>query len=87
MGKFRTIDSFLKKNKDNNSENSTLLGSNVEASTSNERQLPMSVLPNLQELIPKNILLDHQWWKWNYFTFHTHTKKKNLYMAPPNINS
>ena len=37
MGKFRTIDSFFKKNEDSNSENSTLLGSNVEASTSNER--------------------------------------------------
>ena len=37
MGKFRTIDSFFKKNEDGNSENSTLLGSNVEASTSNER--------------------------------------------------
>ena len=37
MGKFRTIDSFFKKNEDDNSENSTLLGSNVEASTSNER--------------------------------------------------
>ena len=37
MGKFRTIDSFLKKNEDCNSENSTLLGSNVEASSSNER--------------------------------------------------
>ena len=37
MGKFRTIDSFFKKNEDSNSKNSTLLGSNVEASTSNER--------------------------------------------------
>ena len=37
MGKFRTIDSFFKKNEDGNSENSTLLGSNVEASASNER--------------------------------------------------
>ena len=36
MGKFRTIDSFFKKNEDSNSENSTLFGSNVEASTSNE---------------------------------------------------
>ena len=36
MGKFRTIGSFFKKNEDSNSENSTLLGSNVEASTSNE---------------------------------------------------
>ena len=87
MGKFRTIDSFFKKIEGSNSENSTLLGSNVEASTSNERQLSMSVLPNLQELIPENILLDRQWWKWNYFTFYTHTKKKNLYMSPPNINS
>nr|XP_023898179.1 zinc finger MYM-type protein 1-like [Quercus suber] len=37
MGKFRTIDSFFKTNEDGNSENSTLSGSNVEASTSNER--------------------------------------------------
>ena len=36
MGKFSTIDSFFKKNEVGNSENSTLLGSNVEASTSNE---------------------------------------------------
>ena len=86
MGKFRTINSFFKKIEGSNSENSTLLGSIVEASTSNARQLSMSVLPNLQELIPKNILLDRQWWKWNYFTFYTH-KKKNLYMSPPNINS
>ena len=36
MDKFRTIDSFFKKkkNEDSNSENNTLLGSNVEASTS-----------------------------------------------------
>ena len=37
MGKFRTIDSFFKnKNENGNSKNNTLLGSNVEASTSNE---------------------------------------------------
>ena len=36
MGYFRTIDSIVKKNEDANLENSTLLGSNVEASTSNE---------------------------------------------------
>ena len=41
-----------------------------------------SVLPNLQELIPKNILLDRQWWKWNYFTFYTHTKKKFIHGPP-----
>ena len=37
MDKFRTIDSFfkkIKKNKDSNLENNTLLGSNVEVSTS-----------------------------------------------------
>ena len=84
MGKYRTINSFFKKIEGSNSENSTLLGSIVEASTSNARQLSMSVLPNLQELIPKNILLDRQWWKWNYFTFHTHTKKK-IYTWPPQI--
>ena len=43
MGKFRTIDSFFKKNEDSNSENSTLLGSNVEASTSNERPSKSSI--------------------------------------------
>ena len=38
MGKFRTIDSFFKnKNENGNSKNNTLLGSNVEVSTSNER--------------------------------------------------
>ena len=36
MGKFSTIDSFFKKNEVGNSENSTLLGSNVEGSTINE---------------------------------------------------
>ena len=39
MGKFRTIDSFFKKkkNEDSNSKNSTLLGSNVEGLAFNER--------------------------------------------------
>ena len=36
MDKFRTIDSFFKKNEDGKSKNSTLLDSNVERSTSNE---------------------------------------------------
>ena len=36
MDKFRTIDSFFKKNEDGKSKNSTLLDSNVEGSTSNE---------------------------------------------------
>ena len=39
MGKFRTINEFFKKkkNEDGNSKNSTLLGSNAKASASNER--------------------------------------------------
>ena len=36
MDKFRTIDSFFKKNEDGKSKNSTLLDSNVERSTSND---------------------------------------------------
>ena len=66
MSKFRTIDLFFKKNEDGNSEDSTLLGSNVEASTSNDRPSKSSRIVHY------------------YFTFHT--KKKKLYMAPPNIN-
>ena len=66
MGKFRTIDSFFKKNEDGNSENSTLLGFNVEASTFNERP---SNSPRRQGFYKKKILLDHQWWKWNLKKF------------------
>ena len=40
MGYFRTIDSIVKKNEDDNLENSTLLGSNVEASTSTFNERP-----------------------------------------------
>ena len=76
MGKFRTIDSFFKKDEDGYSENSTLLDFNVEVLTSNERP-------------SKSSRIVHYYFT---FHTHTHTHKYiyiyiYIYMAPPNINS
>ena len=81
MAKFRTIDSFFKKNEDSNSENSTLLGSNVEASTSNERpskspRVDPEKHPSRSSVVEVEL----------FYISYTH-KKKNLYMTLPNINS
>ena len=81
MGKFRTIDSLFKKNEDSNSENSTLLGSNVEASTSNERpskspRIDLEKHPSRPSVVEVEL----------FYISYTQ-KKKKLYMDPPNINS
>ena len=81
MGKFRTIDSFFQKNEDNNSKNSTLLGSNVEASTSNEcPSKSPRIYPEKHPSRPSVVEVEL------FYISYTHTKK-NLYMAPLNINS
>ena len=79
MGKFRTIDSFFKKNEDCNSENSTLLGSNVEASTSNERPSKSPRIdPEKHPSTPSMVEVE--------LFYISYTQKKNLH-GPPNINS
>ena len=83
MGKFRTIDSFFKKNENNNSENSTLLGSNVEASTSNEHpskspRVDPEKHPSRSSVVEVELF---------YISYTHKKKKKNLYMTPPNIKS
>ena len=81
MGKFRTIDSFFKKNEDSNSKNSTLLGSNVEASTSNERPSKSPRIdPEKHPSRPSVVEVE-------LFYISYTQKKKNLYMILPNINS
>ena len=80
MGKFRTIDSFFKKNKNNNSENSTLLGSNVEASTSNERpskspRVDPEKHPSRSSVVEVEL----------FYISYTHKKKKKNYAWPPQI--
>ena len=81
MGKFSTIDSFFKKNEDGNSENSTLLGSNVEASTSNEcASKPPRIDPEKhpsRSLVVK-VELEEIHVKFSPLS----SNKKNLYMAP-----
>ena len=77
MGKFRTIDSFFKKNEDSNSENSTLLGSNVEASTSNERP---SKSPRIDpEKHPSKLLVVEVEL---FYISYTHKKKKFIHGPP-----
>ena len=79
MGKFRTIDSFFKKNENSNLENSTLLGSNVKASTSNERP---SKSPRIDpKKHPSRLLVVEVEL---FYISYTH-KQKKLYMAPPQI--
>ena len=74
MGKFRTIDSFFKKNENNNSENSTLLGSNVEASTSKSPRIDPKKHPSRLSVVEVEL----------FYISYTH-KQKKLYMAPPQI--
>ena len=82
MSKFRTIDSFFKKNEDNNSENSTLLSSNVEASTSNERP---SKSPRIdpEKYLSRPLMVEVELF---YISFTHKKKKKKLYITFPNIN-
>ena len=75
MGKFRTIDSLFKKNEDSNSENSTLLGSNVEASTSNERPSKSPRIdPEKHPSTPSMVEME--------LFYISYTQKKKIYMAP-----
>ena len=78
MGKFRTIDSFFKKNEDSNSENSTLLGSNVEASTSNERpskspRVDPEKHPSRSSVVEVEL----------FYISYTQKKKKKIMHGPP----
>ena len=79
MGKFRTIDSFFKKNEDSNSENSTFLGSNVEASTSNERpSKSRRIDPEKHPSRPSVVEVEL------FYISYTHKKKKKkIYTWPP----
>ena len=77
MGKFRTIDSFFKKNEDSNLENSTLLGSNVEASTSNERPFKSPRIdpekhPSRSSVVEVEL----------FYISYTHKKKKFIHGPP-----
>ena len=77
MGKFRTIDSFFKKNEDSNSENSTLLGSNVEASTSNERPSKSPRIdPKKHPFRPLVVKVEL------FYISYTHKKKKIIHSPP-----
>ena len=81
MGKFSTIDSFFKKNEVGHSKNSTLLGSNVEASTSNQRhskfpRIDSEKHPSRSSMVKVELEEIHV--KFSPLI----SNKKNLYMAP-----
>ena len=79
MGKFRTIDSFFKKNENCNSENSTLLSSNVEASSSNER-LSKSLRIDSEKYPSRPSVVEVEL----FYILYTH-KKKKIYTCPLQI--
>ena len=81
MDKFRTIESFFKKNEDGKSKNSTLLDSNVERSTSNDHPSKSPRIDPKKHLSRPSMVEVEL-----FYILYTH-KKKNLYMSPPNINS
>ena len=75
MGKFRTIDSLFKKIEGSNSENSTLLGSNVEASTSNERPSKSPRIdPEKHPSRPSVVEVEL------FYILYTHKKKKFIHV-------
>ena len=84
MGKFRTIESFFKKNEDSNSENSTLLGSNVETLTSNERPSKSSRIVHYYFTFHIHTHTHKYIYKKKiYIYIYTHGPPKYKFLAPP----